>query len=65
MKRWLLALLGLALAASAIVALVTARPRAPRGPGAEPRPHGEFDDASRQALERVLRDAEHDSERPR
>ena len=64
-KRWLIAMLGLALAAGAIIALVSGR--GPRGAGTtreqEP-PHGEIDDASRAELERVLREATHESGSP-
>ncbi len=61
-KRWLIAILGLALAAGALVALVSGR--GPRGRAAsrdQAPPHGEIDDASRAELERVLREAGRES----
>ena len=66
MKRWLVALLGIALAAAAFFAVATSR-RTPlwSKPAPNPLPHAEIDDASRKQLERVIRDAERGEPRPR
>ncbi len=59
MKRWLVALLGIALAVAAFLALATGR-RAALSAKSRTRalPHAEIDDASRAQLERVIRDSE-------
>jgi hypothetical protein len=61
-KRWLVAILGLALAAGALVALVSGRGACGRAASRQQGPpHGEIDDASRAELERVLREAEQET----
>src|SRR5215469_2383110 len=65
-KRWLVALLGIALAAAAFFAVAKGR-RTPlwSKPAPNALPHAEIDDASRKQLERVIRGAEHEEPRPR
>ena len=64
MKRWLVALVGIALAAAAFLALASARRAArPEKPQANPLPHAEIDDASRAQLERVIRESEREERR--
>ncbi|HBZ70636.1 MAG TPA: hypothetical protein DEP35_13255 [Deltaproteobacteria bacterium] len=59
MKRWLVAVLGIALAVAAFFAVATGRRAAlPAKPHPNALPHAEIDDASRAQLERVIRDAE-------
>jgi hypothetical protein len=60
-KRWLVALLGIALAAAAFLAVATVRRPARLAPHAPP-PRAEIDDASRAQLERVIRDAEREEQ---
>jgi len=58
-KRWLVALLGIALAVAAFLAVATARRAVLSAkPRPNPLPHAEIDDASRAQLERVIRDSE-------
>ncbi len=65
-KRWLVALLGIALAVAAFFAVATGRRAALRAkPPPNPLPHAEIDDASRAQLERVIRDAEREGQRSR
>ena len=69
MIRWLTVIVGVGLAAAALVALL-GKPPAPdldrTAQGApEPPPHEEIDDASRARLERVLREADAREERRR
>jgi hypothetical protein len=62
-KRWLVALLGIALAVAAFLAVATARRAAlPVKPHPNPLPHAEIDDASRAKLERVIRESEHEGQ---
>jgi hypothetical protein len=65
-KRWLVALLGIALAVAAFLAVATGR-RASlwSKPRPNPLPHAEIDDASRKQLERVIRESEREEPRPR
>ncbi len=63
MKRWLVALLGIALAVAAFLAVATARRATlPAKPPPNPLPHAEIDDASRAQLERVIRESEHEEQ---
>jgi hypothetical protein len=62
-KRWLVALLGIALAVAAFLAVATGRRAAlPAKPHPNPLPHAEIDDASRAQLERVIRDSEREEQ---
>jgi len=60
-KRWLVALLGIALAIAAFLAVATGRRPVRTAPQA-PLPRAEIDDASRAQLERVIRDAEREEQ---
>jgi hypothetical protein len=63
-KRWLVALLGIALAVAAFLAVATARRSALLAkPRPNPLPHAEIDDASRAQLERVIRESEREGQR--
>jgi hypothetical protein len=65
-KRWLVALLGIALAVAAFLALATGRRAVLSSkPSSSALPHAEIDDASRKQLERVIREAEREEPRSR